>query len=164
MLFPSIFHFHFLQEGVGIISCILNSNMHFHFLKEGVGIISCTYNTNFHFHFLQEGVGIMETPNYPLPFPASASCRWRVSPGHTRRVGLYLQTICFIKKSNDIVARYLIISPLKVLLLLPRLSLPSDCSASLTITRFSYFSNSDFCFGSCRRIYDLASKNLISSK
>lgn len=57
--------------------------------------------------YTKEGVGIMETPNYPLPFPASASCRWRVSPGHTRRV----------------------------LLLLPRLSLPSDCSASLTITR-----------------------------
>ena len=162
MLFPSIFHFHFLQEGVGIISCILNSNMHFHFLKEGVGIISCTYNTNFHFHFLQEGVGIMETPNYPLPFPASASCRWRVSPGHTRRVGLCKLFVSY--KSQMTLARCLIISPLKVLLLLPRLSLPSDCSASLTITRFSYFSNSDFCFGSCRRIYDLASKNLISSK
>ena len=93
-------------EGVGIISCILNSNVHFHFLQERVGIISCLLNSNFHFHFLQEGVGIMETPNYPLPFPASASCRWRVSPGHTRRVGLYLQTICFIKKSNDIKARY----------------------------------------------------------
>lgn len=57
--------------------------------------------------YTKEGVGIMESPNYPAPFPASSSCRWRVSPGHTRRV----------------------------LLLLPRLALPPDCSASLTITR-----------------------------
>ena len=55
---------------------------------------------------LQEGVGIMESPNYPRQFPVSiinyvlrvlmnilqtgAECRWRVSPGHTRRVLLIL--------------------------------------------------------------------------
>ena len=128
----------------------------FHFLQEGAGIISCLLNSSFHFLFLQEGVGIMETPNYPLPFPASASCRWRVSPGHTRRVGLCKLFVSY--KSQMTLARYLIILPPKVLLLLPRLSLPSDCSASLTITRFSY-SNSNFCYGSF-----MASKNLISSK
>merc|ERR1712038_915068 len=57
--------------------------------------------------YAKEGVGIMESPNFPRHFPTGAECRWRVSPGHTRRV----------------------------LLILPRLSLPSDCSASLTITR-----------------------------
>ena len=36
-----------------------------------------------------------------------AECRWRVSPGHTRRV----------------------------LLILPRLALPADCSASFTVSR-----------------------------
>ena len=40
-------------------------------------------------------------------FQIEAECRWRVSPGHTRRV----------------------------LLILPRLSLPSDCSSTLTISR-----------------------------
>jgi len=57
--------------------------------------------------YTKEGVGIMESPNYPLEFPAGSSCRWRVSPGHTRRV----------------------------LLVLPRLALPPDCSASITVTR-----------------------------
>jgi len=57
--------------------------------------------------YTKEGVGIMESPNYPGHFPIEAECRWRVSPGHTRRV----------------------------LLILPRLSLPSDCSTTFTISR-----------------------------
>ena len=43
----------------------------------------------------------METPNYPLPFPASASCRWRVSPGHTRRVSLF-KMLFFYETSRHI--------------------------------------------------------------
>merc|ERR1719210_3068523 len=57
--------------------------------------------------YAREGVGIMESPNYPRQFPTGAECRWRVSPGHTRRV----------------------------LLILPRLSLPPDCSSSFTVSR-----------------------------
>ena len=41
-------------------------------------------------------------------FQTGAECRWRVSPGHTRRV----------------------------LLILPRLSLPPDCSSSFTVSRY----------------------------
>ena len=74
--------------------------------------------------YAKEGVGIMESPNYPRQFPVitvkilcfatkifrqtGAECRWRVSPGHTRRV----------------------------LLILPRLALPPDCSASFTVSRW----------------------------
>ena len=47
-------------------------------------------------------------------------CRWRVSPGHTRRV----------------------------LLILPRLSLPPDCSASFTVSR-SELGQSSTVFSSC---------------
>ena len=57
--------------------------------------------------YTRDGVGIMESPNYPRQFPARSECRWRVSPGHTRRM----------------------------LLILPRLSLPPDCSTSFTVSR-----------------------------
>jgi len=70
--------------------------------------------------YAKEGVGIMESPNYPRLFPTGAECRWRVSPGHTRRV----------------------------LLILPRLSLPPDCSASLTVSR-SDKGQSSSVFSSC---------------
>ena len=45
----------------------------------------------------------METPNYPLPFPASASCRWRVSPGHTRRV-TFFKTLSSYSKIRAIIS------------------------------------------------------------
>ena len=60
------------------------------------------HHHHYHFHFPQEGVGIMETPNYPLPFPASASCRWRVSPGHTRRVTFFNTLSSYSKKLSSI--------------------------------------------------------------
>ena len=83
--------------------------------------------------YAKEGVGIMESPNYPRQFPVitvkilcfatkilrqtGAECRWRVSPGHTRRV----------------------------LLILPRLALPPDCSASFTVSRWgSHYSAAVF--------------------
>jgi len=70
--------------------------------------------------YAKEGVGIMESPNFPRQFPTGAECRWRVSPGHTRRV----------------------------LLILPRLSLPPDCSASFTVSR-SDKGKSSTVFSSC---------------
>lgn len=70
--------------------------------------------------YAKEGVGIMESPNYPRNFPTGGECRWRVSPGHTRRV----------------------------LLILPRLTLPPDCSASFTVSR-SELGQSSTVFSSC---------------
>lgn len=55
----------------------------------------------------KDGLGIMESPNFPRQFPRSVSCRWRIRPGHTKRV----------------------------LLILPQLNLPSDCSSKLEIRR-----------------------------
>jgi len=59
--------------------------------------------------YTREGVGIMESPNFPREFPSSISCRWRVRPGHSKRV----------------------------ILILPQLSLPPDCSSKLVIRQDS---------------------------
>lgn len=66
--------------------------------------------------YTREGVGIMESPNYPRDYPFGVTCRWRVRPGHTKRV----------------------------LLILPLLQLPSDCSSKLVVRH-----QSDIIYTSC---------------
>ena len=56
-------------------------------------------------HRSRPGLAVLESPNYPGDFPVSAACHWRVAPGQQE----------------------------SLLILLPYLSLPPDCSHTLTI-------------------------------
>ena len=56
-------------------------------------------------HRSRPGLAVLESPNYPGHFPVSAACHWRVAPGQQE----------------------------SLLILLPYLELPKDCSHTLTI-------------------------------
>ena len=58
-------------------------------------------------HHSRPGLAILQSPNYPGSLPANTNCHWRVEPG----------------------------AGVSVLLIVPALSLPPDCSHTLTVRR-----------------------------
>lgn len=68
-------------------------------------------------HHSRPGLAILQSPNYPGSLPSSTNCHWRVEPG----------------------------TGVSVLLILPALSLPPDCSHTLSVRR-----GSRLVFSSCQ--------------